>query len=46
MRSTDPELFDHDAHAALAKRLCAGCPLAQSCRTRAREDREWGGRMG
>ncbi|MFF8992533.1 WhiB family transcriptional regulator [Streptomyces sp. NPDC014983] len=40
--TTDPEVFHDDAHAAFAKRLCADCRLTQSCRTRAREHREWG----
>ncbi|MFE3169262.1 WhiB family transcriptional regulator [Streptomyces sp. NPDC059224] len=30
------------AHAALARKLCEDCALAQSCRSRARAHREWG----
>ncbi|MFE1189968.1 WhiB family transcriptional regulator [[Kitasatospora] papulosa] len=40
--TTDPEVFHDDAHAALAKKLCGNCPLADSCRSQARDHREWG----
>lgn len=47
--SRDPELFfsGFDEHVAEAKRVCAGCPLIEACRERARVTREqfgvWGG---
>ncbi|MEU8951161.1 WhiB family transcriptional regulator [Streptomyces sp. NPDC048489] len=44
--TTDSEVFHDDAHAALARKLCEVCPLAQSFRSRARAHRQqgsWGG---
>lgn len=38
----EPEIFHDDAHAATARKLCTGCPLAALCRTQARDNREWG----
>ncbi|WP_432156190.1 WhiB family transcriptional regulator [Streptomyces sp. bgisy153] len=40
--TTDPEVFHDDAHADVAKRLCAECPLTAYCRAQARTNREWG----
>ncbi|MFG2211034.1 WhiB family transcriptional regulator [Streptomyces sp. NPDC048638] len=38
----DPEIFHDDTQAAAARKVCAGCPLADYCRTQARDNREWG----
>ncbi|WP_327359623.1 WhiB family transcriptional regulator [Streptomyces sp. NBC_01304] len=38
----DPEIFHDDVLAPTAKQLCAGCPLAEACRTQARNSGEWG----
>lgn len=40
--TTDPEVFHDDAHASVARSLCAECPLAVRCRNQARTHREWG----
>lgn len=40
--TTDPEVFHDDAHADVAKSLCAECPLTAYCRAQARINRAWG----
>ncbi|MYZ38136.1 WhiB family transcriptional regulator [Streptomyces sp. SID4917] len=38
----EPEVFHSDELVGLAKSTCAGCPLGEACRLRARTNREWG----
>ncbi|MCX4783946.1 MULTISPECIES: WhiB family transcriptional regulator [unclassified Streptomyces] len=40
--TTDPEIFHGDAAPETAKKLCADCPLAPTCRAAARASRAWG----